>query len=89
MLGLTSVRQLIGYTVALVMLIFGLMIITGKLVPRFIDSDRFRIIFGVVLVLFSIFRFLSAYFVERRTRRSILEDDSWKGSSTTSSDQSE
>lgn len=89
MLGVTSIRQLIGYTIALVMLVFGILIITGMMVPNFIVTDRLRIVFGSVLVLFSIFRFLSAYFVERRARRSILEDDSWKGSSTTSSEQSE
>ncbi len=86
MLGVTSIRQLIGYSVALVMLVFGLLIITGKMVPTFVATERLRIVFGAVLVLFSIFRFLSAYFMERRSRRSILEDDSWKGSSTTSSE---
>ncbi len=86
MFGITSFRQLIGFLVASLMVISGLLILTGTMIPAFITTDRLRIIFGVVLILFGIFRFLSAYFSEKRAKelQSILEDDSWKGSSTTS-----
>lgn len=85
MLGITSIRQLIGYCVATIMMVFGIMIVTGMMIPVFLATERLRLIFGIVLILFSIFRFASAYFAERRDRASILEDDSWKGSSTASS----
>jgi hypothetical protein len=87
MLGLTSIRQLIGYTVALLMMITGILIITGFMVPTFLTTDRLRITFGIVLVLFGVLRFASAYFAEQRARKSILEDDSWKGNQPTSSEQ--
>ncbi|MBM3262921.1 MAG: hypothetical protein FJY97_05780 [candidate division Zixibacteria bacterium] len=89
MLGITSIRQLIGYTVAAIMMIFGIMILIGMMRPIFLTTDRLRLIFGIVLILFSIFRFASAYFAERRQRETILEDDSWKGPSASSSGSSE
>ena len=82
-LRIASVRQLLAYTVAGVMALFGFMIITDYMHPVFIQTDRLRIMFGVLLILFGIFRFFSAYFAEKRDR--ILEDDSWKSSSPDSS----
>ena len=84
MVGITSFRQLIGFTVACLMVISGVMILIGTMMPAFIPTNRLRITFGVILVLFGVFRFASVYFAERRSKKtqSILEDDSWKGSST-------
>lgn len=86
MAGITSFRQLIGFTVACLMVITGILILTGMMVPVFLTSDRLRITFGVILSLFGVFRFFSAYYSEKRSQeiRSILEDDSWKSSSKTS-----
>ena len=85
MFGITSFRQLIGIIVACLMVISGVMILTGMMVPVFLTTDRLRLIFGIILILFGVFRFVSAYFAEKRSKeiRSILQDDSWKGSSTT------
>ena len=84
MVGITSFRQLIGFTVACLMVISGVMILTGMIMPAFFITDRLRITFGVILILFGVFRFVSAYFAEKRSKKtqSILEDDSWKGPST-------
>jgi uncharacterized membrane protein HdeD (DUF308 family) len=86
MFGITSFRQLIGFIVASLMVVSGVLILTETIMPEFIATDRLRYIFGVVLILFGVFRFLSAYFSEKRSKelRSIIEDDSWKSSSTTS-----
>ena len=86
MFGITSFRQLIGFIVASLMVVSGVLILTETIMPEFIATDRLRYIFGLVLILFGVFRFLSAYFSEKRSKelRSIIEDDSWKSSSTTS-----
>lgn len=82
-LRIASVRQLLAYMVAGVMTLFGFLIITGYMYPVFIQTDRLRIMFGVLLIMFGIFRFATAYFSEKRDR--IIEDDSWKDGSQNSS----
>ncbi len=81
MIRITSFRQLLGYLVALAMFGSGVLVLTGHLLQTFIQTEQLRLTFGSVLVLYGIFRFVSAYFAEKRDRetRSILEDDSWRG----------
>ena len=49
MAGITSFRQLIGFTVACLMVISGVMILIGTMMPAFIPTYRLRITFGVIL----------------------------------------
>tara|TARA_B100000029_G_scaffold515076_2_gene620443 strand:+ start:9502 stop:9708 length:207 start_codon:yes stop_codon:yes gene_type:complete len=64
------------------MLVSGVLVMAGYLLRVYIQTDQLRMVFGGVLVLYGIFRFLSTYYVGKRAEetRSILEDDSWKGS---------
>ncbi len=86
MIHITSFRQFIGYLVATVMLVSGVLILTGNLLRIYIQTEQLRLVFGSVLVLYGIFRFLTTRYAEKRARetRSILEDDSWKGSESKS-----
>lgn len=79
-----SIGQVLGYTVAGLAFIAGGLILSGYMVPVFIQTERFRVLFGIVVVLFGVFRFVSAYFSGQRERR-LIEDDSWKNSSSESS----
>ena len=63
----------------------GVLVLTGNLLRVFIQTEQLRLVFGSVLILYGVFRFFSAYYSEKRAQdtRSILEDDSWKGSGPT------
>lgn len=61
---LTKAFRIFGYFVSVVLLIFGLILVTG-----FIDYGRlkyvpsqFRITFGVVFILYGIYRFVRLYY---------------------------
>ena len=86
MIRITSFRQFLGYLVATAMVVSGVLILTGHLLRVFIQTEQLRLVFGSVLILYGIFRCVSAYYGEKRAQetRSILEDDSWKGSDSTS-----
>ncbi len=80
MIRITSFRQFLGYLVAAAMVVSGVLILTGYLLRVFIQTEQLRMVFGSVLILYGIFRFVSAHYAEKREQetRSILEDDSWK-----------
>ena len=82
MIRKTSFRHFVGYLVATAMVVSGLLILTGYLLQIHIPTEQMRIIFGSVLILYGIFRFLTTYYAEKRLQgsRSILEDESWKDS---------
>lgn len=82
MIRITSFRQLLGYLVAVAMVVTGVLVVTGNLLTVFIQTEQLRLVFGSVLILYGVFRFFSAYYSEKKTQetRSILEDDSWKSS---------
>ncbi|MYI99387.1 MAG: hypothetical protein F4104_07150 [Gemmatimonadetes bacterium] len=86
MIRITSFRQALGYVVALAMCVSGVLVLTGTILRLFIQMDQFSLVFVSVLILYGIFRFVSAYFTDKRNEetRSILEDDSWRGSGSTS-----
>jgi len=50
-----------GYAAATVLSVLGLLIIAGLLIPSYVPS-RFRVLLGIVLVLYGIFRFVSLRF---------------------------
>ncbi len=85
MIRITSFRQFLGYLVAVAMVVTGVLVLTGNLLRVFIQTEQLRLVFGSVLILYGVFRFFSAYYSEKRAQdtRSILEDDSWKGSGPT------
>lgn len=86
MIRITSFRQLIGYLVAVAMCVTGVLVITGYLLRVYIQTEQLRLVFGSVLILYGIFRFVSAYYADKRAEetRSILEDDSWRGTGSKS-----
>jgi uncharacterized membrane protein YfcA len=86
MIRITSFRQFLGYLVATAMLVSGVLVLTGNLLRIYIQTEQLRLVFGSVLILYGIFRFFTTYYGEKRARetRSILEDDSWKGSESNS-----
>jgi hypothetical protein len=50
-----------GYTASTTLSIVGILIIAGLLIPSYIPS-QFRVLLGIVLVLYGIFRFVSLRF---------------------------
>lgn len=86
MIRIKSFGQFLGYLVATAMVVSGVLILTGNLLRIYIQTEQLRLVFGSVLILYGIFRFVSAHYAEKRDRetRSILEDDSWKGTGSTS-----
>ena len=84
-----SVRQIIGFTVAGMLTLTGVLITSGLLVPVFVRTERMQLMLGITVILFGLFRFVSAYFAVKREKKWI-EDESWKGhaSDTSSSDSS-
>ena len=79
-----SVRQIIGFAVAFFLTLTGVLITSGLLVPVFVRTERMQLVFGITVILFGIFRFVSAYFAVKRERKWI-EDESWKGRTPESS----
>ncbi len=47
-----------GYAASTTLSLFGILVMAGLLIPSYIPS-KFRVLFGVVLVLYGIFRFVS------------------------------
>lgn len=86
MIRITSFRQVLGYVVAVAMCVSGVLVLTGYILRVFIQTEQLRLVFGSVLILYGIFRFVSAYYTDKRNEetRSILEDDSWRGTGSTS-----
>ena len=90
MIRITSFRQILAYLVATAMVVSGVLILTGHLLQTYFETGQLpvqlRLVFGIVLILYGVFRFVSAHFAEKRDQenRSILEDDTWKRSDTTS-----
>ncbi len=67
-MNLTKIFRIFGYFVSIVMFVFGLVLVTeffglGSLrhVP-----DQFRITFGVVFILYGIYRFVRLYFTKEK-----------------------
>jgi len=50
-----------GYAASTALSVTGLLIIAGLLIPSYVPS-KFRVLLGVVLVLYGIFRFVSLRF---------------------------
>ena len=50
-----------GYAASTTLSVAGLLIIAGLLIPSYVPS-RFRVLLGIVLVLYGIFRFVSLRF---------------------------
>ena len=86
MIRVTSFRQFLGYLVATAMVVSGVLVLTGQILRIYIQTEQLRLVFGSVLILYGIFRFVSAHYAEKRAQetRSILEDDSWKRSDSAS-----
>lgn len=63
-----KVLRYLGYAVSTTLFLTGILIIAGYLVPSYIPSN-FRVLFGVVLVLYGVFRFVSL-----RVRKPINEE---------------
>ncbi|MEK6755412.1 MAG: hypothetical protein AABZ02_04585 [Bacteroidota bacterium] len=51
-----DVSKILGYSISGLVTIFGILVLTGLVVNEGMPS-KFRITFGIVLVLFGIFRF--------------------------------
>ena len=66
---ITSFRQFLGYLVALAMCVSGVLVLTGQLLRVFIQTEQLRLVFGSVLILYGVFRFVSAYYAEKKARR--------------------
>ena len=67
-MNLTKIFRIFGYFVSTVMFVFGLVLVTGffgygslKHVP-----NQFRITFGVVFILYGIYRFVRLYFTREK-----------------------
>lgn len=65
---LSSISRIFGYTMAGILFIAGGLILAGLLIPSFPGGDRLRVLFGIVLMLYGIFRFVSVRFAARRER---------------------
>jgi uncharacterized membrane protein HdeD (DUF308 family) len=50
-----------GYAASTILSLFGVLVLAGLLIPSYVPSN-FRMLFGVVLVLYGIFRFVSLRF---------------------------
>ena len=59
-----------GYAASTTLSLFGVLIIAGLLIPSYIPS-KFRVLFGAVLVLYGIFRFVSIRFKKQDEREPI------------------
>jgi len=89
MFRVKSARQVFAFTVATMLTVTGVLIATGNVVPVFLTTERMQLMFGVTVILFGLFRFVSAYYAVKREQKWI-EDDSWKDqpSDTSSGDTS-
>lgn len=57
MLKLSSVSILVGYSISVVMAVVGVLVLSGLLVREGMP-EQLRILFGIVLVLYSLYRFM-------------------------------
>jgi hypothetical protein len=60
-----------GYAASTMLAAAGLLIIAGLLIPSYVPS-RFRVLLGIVLVLYGIFRFVSLRFKKPDDEDSLL-----------------
>ncbi len=47
-----------GYTISGVTFLAGIVVLTGSLLPSYLP-DKFRVMFGVVLLLYGVYRFVT------------------------------
>ncbi len=57
MLKLASVSVVVGYSISVVMAVIGVLVLSGLLVREGMP-EQLRILFGIVLVLYSLYRFM-------------------------------
>lgn len=63
---LSSISQIFGYTMSVILFLAGGLMVVGIIGPAFVGGSQLRSLFGAVLILYSIFRFVSVYFGTKR-----------------------
>lgn len=53
-----KLQRILGYVVSALMVGFGALIISGYMMPKFAVGDQVRVIFGVVVLLYGVLRFV-------------------------------
>ncbi len=66
MLKLASVSIVVGYSISVVMAVIGVLVLSGLLVREGMP-EQLRILFGIVLVLYSLYRFMMTRARAKRT----------------------
>jgi len=68
---LTKIFRIFGYFVSVVLLLFGTLLLAGFFHGARNVPDKFRITFGVVFVLYGMYRFVRLYY----TRKDNVNDE--------------
>ena len=53
-----TLLRILGYGVSALMVGFGVLIISGHMMPKFAVGDQVRVTFGVVVLLYGVLRFV-------------------------------
>ena len=48
----------VGYLFSILMVGVGILVISGFMIPQFVGGDRIRVLFGVVVLLYGVLRFV-------------------------------
>jgi len=69
-MNLNKIFRIFGYFVSVVLIIFGTILVTGIHIPMYASlnniPDQLRIVFGVVFLLYGIYRGLRLFFSRER-----------------------
>ena len=63
-----NLLDVLGYLIAVLMVGCGVLIISGFLAPKFAGGDRIRVLFGVVVLLYGVLRFVQTRMKGERKR---------------------
>lgn len=63
-----TIINLVSYVTVGLVLVVGIMSVTGYLIPEYVP-DNFRLMMGIVLVLYSVYRIATIWTKQRNARR--------------------
>lgn len=61
-----NLQYILGYVVSVLMVGFGLLMVSGFIAPRFAVGDPIRVTFGVVVLLYGVLRFVQTRMKAKR-----------------------
>jgi hypothetical protein len=68
------ILNIVGSVTAGMVLVLGIIVLTGELLPSYIP-DNYRVVMGVVMIIYGTYRLVMMYIKERARRRFDVHSD--------------